>query len=108
MKIELPFFFLFCKKDLWHVLLDGGLNSFGVGTVDNLHLFPADKVMKGGNRSDPFPLHELGCIWRGITDNLYTRKKCHEFKVKILICEREQNQIELKNIVMSTKEIFPS
>ena len=70
MNIEDSFFLFISQKKLWHVLLDSGLNSFGVGTVDNLNLFPADKIMKGGNRSDPFPLHELGCIWRGITDNL--------------------------------------
>jgi hypothetical protein len=52
------------------VLGDCRLDSFGVGAIDNIHLFTVFEVVEGRNRSDTFSLHELGSIWGGISDNL--------------------------------------
>lgn len=57
------------------MLGDGRFNRFRVGSINDIHLFSTNEIMKGRYRPNTFPLHELGSLWGSITDDLRRAKK---------------------------------
>lgn len=68
--VEASFLSLRTRYIFLNVLCNTSFNGFRIGTVYDIHLFTILKVVKRRNRSNTLPLHQFGCFWGSITDNL--------------------------------------